>query len=79
MSNGIRLNIAIIIFTCPFLIGITNKLSESLSAIEIAEYAASISGGKGAGGRKDFAQSGGSYNSNEDPLTKIKEFILSKV
>ena len=62
-----------------FLIGITNKLSESLSAIEIAEYAASISGGKGAGGRKDFAQSGGSYNSNEDPLTKIKEFILSKV
>ena len=35
--------------------------------------------GKGAGGRKDFAQSGGSYNSNEDPLTKIKEFILSKV
>ena len=62
-----------------FLIGITNKLSESLSAIEIAEYAASISGGKGAGGRKDFAQSGGSYNSNEDPLTRIKEFILSKV
>ena len=35
-----------------FLIGITNKLSESLSAIEIAEYAASISGGKGAGGHK---------------------------
>jgi len=48
-------------------------------AIEIAEYAASISGSKGAGGRKDFAQSGGSYNSNEDPLTRIKEFILSKV
>ena len=42
-----------------FLIGVTKNLSESLSAIEIAEYASSITCGKVAGGRNDFAQSGG--------------------
>ena len=62
-----------------FLIGVTKNLSESLSAIEIAEYASSITGGKGAGGRNDFAQSGGTIEVNNNPIKDLKEFIASKI
>ena len=62
-----------------FLIGVTKNLSESLSAIEIAEYASSITGGKGAGGRNDFAQSGGTIETNNNPIKDLKEFIISKI
>ena len=62
-----------------FLIGVTKNLSESLSAIEIAEYASSITGGKGAGGRNDFAQSGGAFEVNNNPIKDLKEFIISKI
>jgi alanyl-tRNA synthetase len=62
-----------------FLIGVTKNLSESLSAIEIAEYASSITGGKGAGGRNDFAQSGGTIEVNNNPIKDLKEFIVSKI
>ena len=62
-----------------FLIGVTKNLSESLSAIEIAEYASSITGGKGAGGRNDFAQSGGAIEANSNPIKDLKEFIVSKI
>ncbi|MDC0557592.1 alanine--tRNA ligase [Pelagibacterales bacterium] len=62
-----------------FLIGVTKNLSESLSAIEIAEYASSITGGKGAGGRNDFAQSGGTIETNNNPIKGLKEFIISKI
>ncbi|MDA9677748.1 alanine--tRNA ligase [Pelagibacteraceae bacterium] len=62
-----------------FLIGVTKNLSESISAIEIAEYASSITGGKGAGGRNDFAQSGGTIEVNNNPIKDLKEFIVSKI
>ena len=62
-----------------FLIGVTKNLSDSLSAIEIAEYASSITGGKGAGGRNDFAQSGGAIEANSNPIKDLKEFIVSKI
>ncbi|MDA9651827.1 alanine--tRNA ligase [Pelagibacteraceae bacterium] len=62
-----------------FLIGVTKNLSDSLSAIEIAEYASSITGGKGAGGRNDFAQSGGIIEVNNNPIKDLKEFIVSKI
>ena len=62
-----------------FLIGVTKNLSESLSAIEIAEYASSITGGKGAGGRNDFAQSGGTIEVNNNSIKDLKEFIVSKI
>ncbi len=62
-----------------FLIGVTKNFSSTLSAVTIAEYAAFISGGKGAGGRADFAQSGGKVDQIEDYLDKIKEFIFAKI
>ena len=62
-----------------FLIGVTNDLSESVSAVTIAEHAASISGGKGAGGRRDFAQSGGTVETNSNYIEELKRFISSEI
>jgi len=55
-------------------IGITDKLVEKFNAVELVKEAAEILGGKGGGGRRDFAQAGGI---NKD---KIKEAfkVLSK-
>ena len=62
-----------------FLIGVTEELSNTISAVEIAEYASSISGGRGAGGRKDFAQSGGNANPDKTRIDDIKKYIESKI
>ena len=40
-------------------IGITNDLTKKFDAVELVKIAASVLGGKGGGGRKDFAQAGG--------------------
>ena len=40
-------------------IGVTDKLVEKFNAIKLVKEVAEILGGKGGGGRKDFAQAGG--------------------
>ena len=40
-------------------IGITDKLVDKFDAVKLVKEAAEILGGKGGGGRKDFAQAGG--------------------
>ncbi|MBA1340197.1 MAG: alanyl-tRNA synthetase [Pelagibacterales bacterium] len=52
-------------------VGITDKLTKKYNAVELVKEAAEIIGGKGGGGRKDFAQAGGI---NED---KIEEAFKS--
>jgi alanyl-tRNA synthetase len=40
-------------------VGVTKKLTEKFDAIYLVKLAAEILGGKGGGGRPDFAQAGG--------------------
>ena len=40
-------------------VGVTKDLTEKFDAVELVKIAASTLGGKGGGGRKDFAQAGG--------------------
>ena len=40
-------------------VGITNKLSKKYDAVKLVKIASEVLGGKGGGGRKDFAQAGG--------------------
>ena len=40
-------------------VGVTNKLTEKYDAVSFVKEASEILGGKGGGGRKDFAQAGG--------------------
>jgi alanyl-tRNA synthetase len=55
-------------------VGVTDKLIKKYDAVELVKIASKVLGGKGGGGRKDFAQAGG--NNKE----KIKDAfkILSK-
>ena len=55
-----------IIFACSIFegkvgiaVGVTKKLTEKFDAVSLVKQAAEILGGKGGGGRKDFAQAGG--------------------
>ena len=40
-------------------VGITRELSKKISALDLVKIGSSILGGKGGGGRDDFAQAGG--------------------
>ena len=40
-------------------VGVTDKLTEKYNAVEFVKMGSQIVGGKGGGGRPDFAQAGG--------------------
>ena len=57
-------------------IGVTEKLVEKYDAVELVKKAAEILGGKGGGGRKDFAQAGGvNKNKIEDAFEALSKKI----
>ena len=45
--------------SCVETVGITRELSKKISALDLVKIGSSILGGKGGGGRDDFAQAGG--------------------
>ena len=57
-------------------VGVTETLTEKYDAIKFVKSGSKILGGKGGGGRSDFAQAGG-VNSNkiEESFEKIKSLI----
>jgi alanyl-tRNA synthetase len=57
-------------------IGVTEKLVEKYDAVELVKQAAEILGGKGGGGRKDFAQAGGV---NKDKIEEAFEALSKKI
>ncbi len=57
-------------------VGITNKLTEKYDAVKFAKIASEIVGGKGGGGRSDFAQAGGiNISKINEAIEKIKDLI----
>ena len=57
-------------------VGITENLTNKYDAVKLAKVGSEIIGGKGGGGRKDFAQSGGNLINNIDEAFKeIKNLI----
>ena len=57
-------------------VGVTEKLSQKYDAVEFVKVSSEIIGGKGGGGRKDFAQAGGQYsNKIEIAFKRLKELI----
>ena len=50
----------------------TNELSKKYDAVNLVKIASEILGGKGGGGRRDFAQAGGVYkNKIEDAFKTL--------
>ena len=57
-------------------VGVTDKLTEKYDAVNLVKIGSEIIGGKGGGGRKDFAQAGGSDQSKIlEAFEKIKNLI----
>ena len=57
-------------------VGITKNLVPKYDAVELVKIASEILGGKGGGGRKDFAQAGGQDQSKiNEAFEKIKSLI----
>ena len=57
-------------------IGVTEKLISKFDAVKLVKDAAEILGGKGGGGRKDFAQAGGV---NKDKINEAFEALRKKI
>ena len=56
--------------------GITKDLTSKYDAVDLAKAASIILGGKGGGGRKDFAQAGGI---EKDKIKEAFEVISKKI
>ncbi len=57
-------------------VGVTDTLTEKYDAIKFVKSGSEILGGKGGGGRSDFAQAGGVHsNKIEESFEKIKSLI----
>ena len=57
-------------------VGVTDNLTNKFDAIKFVKVGSEIIGGKGGGGRKDFAQAGGQDQSKiEEAFKKLKSLI----
>jgi len=57
-------------------VGVTKTLENKFNAVEIVRAGSEIIGGKGGGGRADFAQAGGTLpNKIEESFKNIKNLI----
>ena len=57
-------------------VGVTEKLTDKFDAVQFVKVGSEIIGGKGGGGRKDFAQAGGQDHSKiEEAFQKLKKLI----
>jgi Alanyl-tRNA synthetase len=56
--------------------GVTDDLTGRVSAVDLARAASAALGGKGGGGRPDFAQAGGSDPSKAEEAIRAAEAAL---
>ena len=57
-------------------VGVTSKLTKNYDAVTLVKVASEILGGKGGGGRKDFAQAGGT---NKDKIEEAFKAVSKKI
>jgi len=57
-------------------VGVTSELTKKFDAVTLVKIASEILGGKGGGGRKDFAQAGGS---NKDKIEEAFKTLSKKI
>jgi len=57
-------------------VGVTIKLTKQYDAVTLVKIASEVLGGKGGGGRKDFAQAGGA---NKDKIEEAFKTLSKKI
>jgi len=76
LNNGVIVVYAIKDDKIGLAIGITQELSKEINAVDLVKIGSEIIGGKGGGGRADFAQAGGSLIEKiDESFKKIKNLI----
>ena len=76
LKNGVVIVYAIKDEKIGLAIGITQELSKKINAVDLVKIGSEIIGGKGGGGRDDFAQAGGSLIEKiDESFEKIKNLI----
>ena len=76
IKNGIIISISTFEEKVGVAIGVTNELISKYDAVNLVKIASEILDGKGGGGRKDFAQAGGT---NKDKINDVFKEIIKKV
>ena len=76
ISEGIVIIFAIKEGKIGLAVGVTDKLTNKYDAVKFVKIGSEIVGGKGGGGRSDFAQAGGfEENKIDDAFDKLKSLI----
>ena len=74
MGSGVAVFVGVNDGKAALAVGLTDDLKDRLSAVELVRAGAAAVGGKGGGGRPDFAQAGGPDGVKaEDALTAIRD------
>ncbi len=76
IKNGIIISISTFEEKVGVAIGVTNDLVSKYDAVSLVKIASEVLGGKGGGGRKDFAQAGGI---NKDKIKDAFKAITDKI
>jgi len=76
MGSGVAVFIGVNDGKAALAVGLTQDLTASLSAVDLVRAGSAAVGGKGGGGRPDFAQAGGPDGAKaEDALAAIREAL----
>jgi len=76
LNNGIIIVCASLDDKVGIAVGVTDNLTNKFDAVQFVKIGSEIIGGKGGGGRKDFAQAGGQDQSKiEDAFEKLKTLV----
>ncbi len=76
IKSGIIISISTLEEKVGVAVGVTNNLVSKYDAVSLVKIASDILGGKGGGGRKDFAQAGGT---NKDKIDEVFKTITEKI
>ncbi len=76
IKKGIIVSISIFDNKVGVAVGVTSDLTSKYDAIKLSKIASEILGGKGGGGRKDFAQAGGT---NKEKINEAFHSIRDKI
>ena len=76
IKDGIVVSISTFEGKVGVAIGLTKELTKKFDAVKLVKLASDVLGGKGGGGRKDFAQAGGQdSNKIEEAFEKLKSLV----
>ncbi len=76
IKDGIIISISTFEDKVGIAVGLTKELTKKYDAVQLVKIASEVLGGKGGGGRKDFAQAGGSH---KDKIQEVFKTLDSKI